>query len=64
LILVFVARAVDPDLIADHQRRQQRDRPKPFEIHARAPLSARIALHNQAAIVKPARHRGLDPRRV
>jgi hypothetical protein len=30
---IFVAGPVDPDLIADLERRQQRNRPQPFEIH-------------------------------
>ena len=30
---IFVAGPVDPDLVADHQRRQQRNRAEPFEIH-------------------------------
>ena len=30
---IFVGRPVDPDLVADHQRRQQRKRAEPFEIH-------------------------------
>src|SRR6187399_2752833 len=30
---VFVGGPVDPDLVADHQRRQQRERAEPFENH-------------------------------
>jgi hypothetical protein len=30
---IFMGRPVDPDLVADHQRRQQRKRAEPFEIH-------------------------------
>ena len=30
---IFVAGPVDPDLVADDERRQQRNRPEPFEIH-------------------------------
>ena len=30
---IFVGGPVDPDLVADHERRQQRNRPEPFEIH-------------------------------
>ena len=30
---IFVAGPVDPDLVADIDRRQQRNRPQPFEIH-------------------------------
>jgi hypothetical protein len=30
---IFVGRSVDPDLVADHERRQQRKRAEPFEIH-------------------------------
>ena len=30
---IFVGRPVDPDLVADHQRRQQRKRAEPFENH-------------------------------
>src|SRR5882672_1834655 len=30
---IFVGRPVDSDLVADHERRQQRYRAEPFEIH-------------------------------
>src|SRR5258705_1755234 len=30
---IFVRRPVDSDLVADHERRQQRKRAEPFEIH-------------------------------
>ena len=41
---IFVARPVDPDLVADHQRRQQRKRAEPFEIHL-ALAGPRYQLH-------------------
>src|SRR5471030_1777137 len=65
---VFVARPVQAHLIADHQRRQQRNRADPPEIHV-TPLAhirepdAGIALHDWRGSVKPAPYL-LDPGRV
>jgi hypothetical protein len=63
---VFVTGPIDANLIADHQGRQQCERPDPFEIHAFSPSPCRdpmalIALHNQHAGVKPARLLRLIP---
>jgi predicted PurR-regulated permease PerM len=59
-----VSGPVDPDLIADHQRSQQRKRPDPFEIHdlrlTPSPAAA-FASHNGRASVKPARCLRLIP---
>src|SRR5882757_8004803 len=65
---IFMAGPVDPDLIADPERRQQRNRPEPFEIHLvlaeiRNPRAC-IAWHTGHASVKPARGSPLDPGRI
>ena len=65
---VFVIGPVDPDLVADHQRGQQRQRTELFEVHTARPSPPairipRLALHNQRASVKPAPS-ALDPGRV
>ena len=62
---IFVGRPVDSDLVADHERRQQRKRTEPFEVHLiltgppyqiHAPLGI-----PECGSVKPARALPLDP---
>ncbi len=56
---IFVGRPVDPDLVADHKRCQQRKRAEPFEIHRiltgpQYQIHA-TAWHTGCGSVKPAR---------
>jgi hypothetical protein len=64
---IFMAGPVDPDVVADEDRCQQRHRPEPSEIHARlagpaisaSPRLAQGVRHRQTGAPTP-----LDPGRV
>ena len=61
---IFVAGPVDPDLVADHERRQQRQRAEPFEIHlvlAGPPIRFMHRLAHRTRAASNRRARPLDP---
>src|SRR4051794_16963435 len=60
---ILMAGPVDPDLIADIERRQQRNRPEPFEIHlVLAEIAAQDSCFDAFSQCKPVSTPGSSPR--